>query len=41
VLIEGKGVQLDITVPVTEDSALGKEDTVLQAAVQALEDQIK
>ncbi|MEJ2266548.1 MAG: S41 family peptidase [Anaerolineales bacterium] len=41
VLIEGKGVPLDITVPVTADGALGKEDTVLQAAVQALEDQIK
>jgi carboxyl-terminal processing protease len=36
ILIEGKGVIPDITVPVTEASALGQQDTVLQAAVDAL-----
>jgi len=36
VLIEGEGVIPDILVPVTEDSALGRSDTVLEAAVQAL-----
>jgi len=41
VLIEGVGVPLDITVPVTEASALGTEDTVLKAAVQALQAKIK
>jgi len=35
-LIEGVGVVPDITVPVTEESALGKTDAVLQAAVEAL-----
>ncbi len=35
-LIEGQGIPLDITVPVTEDSALGRVDAVLEAAVQAL-----
>ena len=40
-VIEGKGVPLDITVPVTEASALGKEDAVLDAAAKALLDKIK
>jgi C-terminal processing protease CtpA/Prc len=40
VLIEGVGVQPDITVPVTRESALGQQDTVLEAAVQALQKQI-
>ncbi len=35
-LIEGTGVPLDITVPVTEESALGLEDTVLQAGIDYL-----
>lgn len=35
-LIEGVGVPLDITVPVTVESALGLEDAVLDAAIQAL-----
>jgi C-terminal processing protease CtpA/Prc len=39
-MIEGTGVIPDILVPVTVDSALGKVDVVLQAAVQALLDQI-
>ena len=41
VLIEGVGVPLDITVPVIEASALGKEDAVLNAAIQALQAKIK
>jgi C-terminal processing protease CtpA/Prc len=40
-LIEGEGIPLDITVPVTEDSALGRVDAVLEAAVQALLKKIK
>lgn len=36
-LIEGTGVVLDIEVPVTEESALGQVDTVLEAAIEALE----
>lgn len=36
VLIEGQGVPLDISVPVTEASALGQADPVLEAAIQAL-----
>lgn len=36
VLIEGEGVQPDILVPVTEASALGEEDAVLSAAIEAL-----
>ncbi len=40
-LIEGKGVPLDITVPVTEESATGRVDTVLQAAIEALAQKIK
>lgn len=39
-LIEGQGVSPDISVPVTFDSAMGKLDAVLQAAVEALVDQI-
>ncbi len=35
-LIEGLGVAPDIVVPVTEESALGILDTVLQAAIDAL-----
>jgi C-terminal processing protease CtpA/Prc len=35
-LIEGQGVALNITVPVTEDDALGKVDAVLQAAENAI-----
>ncbi len=34
--IEGVGVVPDIVVPVTEESALGGTDTVLQAAIEAL-----
>jgi C-terminal processing protease CtpA/Prc len=36
VIIEGVGVVPDIVVPVTEESALGTEDTVLNAAIEAL-----
>jgi len=39
-LIEGTGVPLDTTVPVTEDQVLGRSDPVLEAAVQALLDRI-
>ena len=39
-LIEGIGVLLDITVPVTKESALGEIDAVLEAAIEALLDQI-
>jgi C-terminal processing protease CtpA/Prc len=38
--IEGKGITPDVTVPVTSDSVLGNTDTVLNAAVQALQKQI-
>ena len=40
-LIEGVGVLPDITVPITEESALGKEDAVLDAAVEALLEKIE
>jgi C-terminal processing protease CtpA/Prc len=40
-VIEGVGVPLDVTVPVTQASALGQEDAVLQAAIQALQAKIK
>ena len=40
VVIEGAGVLPDITVPVTEDSALGLVDALLDAAVQALLDEL-
>jgi len=36
-LIEGTGVVLDVEVPVTEESALGKVDAVLEAAIEALQ----
>jgi C-terminal processing protease CtpA/Prc len=36
VIIEGVGVVPDVVVPVTEESALGSKDTVLNAAIQAL-----
>ena len=35
-LIEGRGVPLDITVPVTEQSALGSVDAVMNAAIDEL-----
>jgi C-terminal processing protease CtpA/Prc len=40
-VIEGVGVLPDITVPVTEASALGQEDTLLDAAVKELQNKIK
>jgi C-terminal processing protease CtpA/Prc len=39
--IEGVGVVPDITVPVTVESALGRVDAVLQAAVEAVLNQIR
>ncbi len=39
-LLEGVGLVPDILVPVTADSALGYTDTVLEAAIQALQDMI-
>ncbi len=39
-LLEGVGVIPDILVPVTEDSALGRVDAVLEAAIAALLEQI-
>jgi C-terminal processing protease CtpA/Prc len=39
-LIEGVGVVPDVLVPVTEESALGISDTVLQAAIDALLERI-
>jgi len=39
--IEGVGVVPDVKVPVTEKSALGEEDGVLQAAIQSLMDKLK
>lgn len=36
VVIEGVGILPDIQVPITEESAIGQKDTVLQAAIQAL-----
>ena len=36
VLIEGVGIQPDIVVPVTYESALGQVDAVLQAAIDFL-----
>jgi C-terminal processing protease CtpA/Prc len=41
VLIEGVGVQPDILVPVTAASALGAEDTLLEAGVEVLLDEIQ
>jgi C-terminal processing protease CtpA/Prc len=40
-VIEGVGVVPDIIVPVTEASALGQEDALLDAAIQALQEKIK
>lgn len=40
-LLEGTGVTLDITVPVTAESAMGSLDTILQAAIEALQDRIR
>lgn len=40
-VIEGVGVLPDITVPVTAESAMGRIDAVLQAAVQALLEKIR
>jgi C-terminal processing protease CtpA/Prc len=37
IIIEGKGVVPDVTVPVTLDSVLGQGDTLLDAAIQALQ----
>jgi C-terminal processing protease CtpA/Prc len=39
-VIEGVGIIPNITVPVTLDSATGKVDTVLQAAIKAVQDKI-
>jgi C-terminal processing protease CtpA/Prc len=39
-VIEGVGVVPDVLVPVTADSALGKVDAVLQAAIQAVLDKL-
>ena len=36
IILEGVGVVPDITVPVTVESALGTEDTVLKAAIELL-----
>jgi C-terminal processing protease CtpA/Prc len=41
IVIEGTGVVPDITVPVTQDSVLGTTDTILEAAIQALQKLIK
>lgn len=41
IIIEGTGVIPDITVPVTEEIALGENDEVLNAAVEALLGKIK
>ncbi len=41
IVIEGTGVVPDVTVPVTAQSVLSGEDTVLKAAVAALQDKIK
>ncbi len=35
-IIEGRGIQPDIVVPITENSALGKVDAVLEAAIEEL-----
>jgi C-terminal processing protease CtpA/Prc len=36
-LIEGTGVLLDVEVPITEESALGELDALLEAAIQAIQ----
>ncbi len=40
-LIEGEGVQPEIVVPVTAESALGEVDAVLEAAIQSLLERIE
>jgi C-terminal processing protease CtpA/Prc len=40
VIIEGKGIIPDFIVPVTEESALGGEDTILLRAIKELLDKI-
>ena len=40
-VIEGVGVIPDLVVPVTEESVLGKSDSILDAAVKALLDKIR
>jgi C-terminal processing protease CtpA/Prc len=40
-VIEGRGVIPDITVPVTEESVLGDSNTLLDAAIEALLEKIK
>jgi len=40
-IIEGVGIEPDVTVPVTEASALGEQDTLLREAVDALLDRIQ
>lgn len=40
-IIEGSGVLPTLTVPVTESSTLGQQDTVLDAAIQALLEQLQ
>ena len=39
-LIEGVGIVPDISVPVTEDGALGLEDPMLDAAIETLLEEI-
>ena len=41
ILIEGTGVVPSRTVPITEESALGTQDTVLETAIQSLLEQIQ
>jgi len=41
IVIEGSGVVPNVTVPVTTDSVLGAVDSVLEAAVKALQEQIQ
>lgn len=40
IVLEGRGVVPDILVPITEESALGLVDAVLQAAIQALQQKL-
>ncbi len=40
-VIEGTGVEPDIWVPVTEDSALRRVDAVLDAAIESLETRVE
>jgi C-terminal processing protease CtpA/Prc len=40
ILIEGQGVALDFTVPVSEDSAMGKVDSVLEKAIEVLQEEM-